>query len=259
MARIFITGSSDGLGALAAQRLIKNGHQVVLHARNAQRAKDATATCPGAETVLVGDLSRIQETKRLAEDANKLGTFDAVIHNAGLYTGGCRKTPEGFPALVVVNTFAPYILTCLMHKPKKLVYLSSGLHSGGDPSLKDAAWQERGEQGWNDGQAYANSKMHNIMFAKIIARRWKDVQATSMDPGWQPTRMGGRSAPGDLQAAVDTYVMLTEEHVKSGTYFKPGRVKAKPSRFCEDEKAQDQLLKLCEEYNGVTLPESSSL
>jgi NAD(P)-dependent dehydrogenase (short-subunit alcohol dehydrogenase family) len=254
MARIFITGSSDGLGSLAAQQLVKNGHRVVLHARNAQRAKDASAACPGAETVLIGDLSSIQETKQLAEEANKLGTFDVVIHNAGLYVGGYRVTSEGFPSLVAVNTFAPYILTCLMHRPKRLVYLSSSLHSGGDPSLKDVAWQERGERWWRDGQAYANSKMHNIMFAKAVARRWKNVQANSMDPGWQPTKMGGASASGDLQDSVRTYVMLAEEPSGNGKYFKPGRREATPSRFCENEKAQDQLLELCEKYTGVKFP-----
>lgn len=255
MARIFITGSSDGLGSLAAQRLIKNGHKVVLHARNAQRAKDAASACPGAEHVLIGDLSSLQETKQLAADANELGTFDAVIHNAGLYRGPPSITPDGFPALVAVNTFAPYVLTALMHRPNKLVFLSSGLHSGGDPSLKDVSWKQRGERGWNDSRAYADSKAHNIMFANALARRWKDVQATSMDPGWQPTRMGGQNATGNLQKAVDAYGLLVEEGVGSGKYFKSGRVEAKPSGFCGDEKAQDKLLKLCEEFTGVSLPE----
>ena len=255
MARIFITGSSDGLGSLAAQRLVKNGHKVVLHARNAQRAKDAEKACPGAEQVLVGDISSLEETKKLAADANALGTFDAVVHNAGLYVGPARITPDGFPSLVTVNTFAPYVLTALMHRPKKLVFLSSGLHSGGDPSLKDFAWQQRGERGWSGSQAYGDSKMHNVMFAKAFARRWQDTQSTSMDPGWQPTKMGGASASGDLQKAVDTYVLLVEEAVENGGYFKPGKVQAKPSTFCADEETQEKLLKLCEEFTGVKLPE----
>src|ERR1700750_2215707 len=111
MARIFVTGSSDGLGLLTAKDLVAKGHKVTLHARNESRAKDASSACPGAETVLIGDLSSMAETKRLAADANKLGKFDVVIHNAGLYRGGFRKTPEGLPALFAVNTLAPYILT----------------------------------------------------------------------------------------------------------------------------------------------------
>jgi NAD(P)-dependent dehydrogenase (short-subunit alcohol dehydrogenase family) len=102
MARFFITGSSDGLGALAAKALIKEGHQVVLHARSPQRAKDAEAAVPGAETVVIADLSDLAETKQLAEQVNKLGTFDAVIHNAALYRGapGLKRNADGIPAIV---------------------------------------------------------------------------------------------------------------------------------------------------------------
>jgi NAD(P)-dependent dehydrogenase (short-subunit alcohol dehydrogenase family) len=100
MARYFITGSADGLGSLVAQALVKDGHQVVLHARNAQRAKDAAAACPGSEKVLIGDLSDVAETKRLAEEVNAMGQFDGIIHNAALYRGSLARNKEGIPALV---------------------------------------------------------------------------------------------------------------------------------------------------------------
>jgi NAD(P)-dependent dehydrogenase (short-subunit alcohol dehydrogenase family) len=100
MTRVFITGSADGLGSLTARALVKEGHKVVLHARSATRAKEAAEACPGAETVLVGDLSSFSETKKLAEEVNKLGKFDAIIHNAALYRGGFNKPPDGLPTLV---------------------------------------------------------------------------------------------------------------------------------------------------------------
>jgi NAD(P)-dependent dehydrogenase (short-subunit alcohol dehydrogenase family) len=71
MARILITGSADGLGQMAAVLLIKQGHQVVLHARNKQRGEQAMEKTPGAENVLVADLSSMEETKNLAEQANQ--------------------------------------------------------------------------------------------------------------------------------------------------------------------------------------------
>ena len=117
MARIFITGSADGLGQLSAKSLIYQGHQVVLHARNAQRKEDAIKKNPEAEAVLIADLSTIEETKSLASEVNKIGAFDTVIHNAGVYHASSK---EIFP----VNTLAPYILTALIHKPKRLIYLS---------------------------------------------------------------------------------------------------------------------------------------
>jgi len=254
MARIFITGSSDGLGSLAAQALVKKGHTVVLHARSSQRAKDAQNACPGAETCLVADLLSITETKKLAEEVNKLGDFDAVVHNAGLYRGGFKKTEDGLPSIIAVNTIAPYILTCLINSPKRLVYLSSGLHSGGDATLKDLTFSQRGERGYSDGQAYADSKLHNIMMAKAIARKWPNVLSNSMDPGWQPTKMGGSNAPGDLNAAVETYVLLAEDTDATGKYFRPGRMEASPKAASDSTEMQDRLLKICEEITGVAFP-----
>src|SRR5438128_52402 len=115
MARIFITGSADGLGLLSAKALVADGHQVVVHARNAARAQDALARTPGAETVLTADLSRIEDTKLLAAKVNKLGLFDAVIHNAAVYHSPGNE-------IFAVNTLAPYILTCLIQKPQRLIY-----------------------------------------------------------------------------------------------------------------------------------------
>src|SRR5947209_1734712 len=129
MARVFITGSADGLGQLAAKALINQGHNVVLHARNAQRRKQALDNNPGAENVLIADLSNIDETKELAANVNALGNFDAVIHNAGVY----QVSNE---LIFSVNTLAPYILTCLIQKPKRLIYLSSGMHRQGNASME---------------------------------------------------------------------------------------------------------------------------
>jgi NAD(P)-dependent dehydrogenase (short-subunit alcohol dehydrogenase family) len=83
MGRVLITGSSAGLGLMAGQRLLADGHQVVLHARNEERAHDARAAALSASAVVIGDLSSIAETREVAEQANRLGPFDAVIHNAG--------------------------------------------------------------------------------------------------------------------------------------------------------------------------------
>jgi NAD(P)-dependent dehydrogenase (short-subunit alcohol dehydrogenase family) len=258
MARIFITGSSDGLGSIVAQRLVANGHSVVLHARNAQRAKDAENACPGAEAVVTGDLSSIAETKAVAEQVNKLGAFDCVIHNAGLYRGGYRKTSDGLPALAAVNTLAPYILTALINRPKRLVYLSSGMHFSATGGLDDPLWLQRGEAKFSDDEAYCASKVHNILFAKAFARRWPDVYCSALDPGWMPTKMGGEAATGDIEDSVKSYVMLAEGEEaaakKNGAYFKPSKQEDVPLPATEDEKVQDKLLEICAEVSGVQLP-----
>ncbi|AEO64835.1 uncharacterized protein THITE_2048539 [Thermothielavioides terrestris NRRL 8126] len=251
MARFFITGSSDGLGSLTAKRLIAQGHQVVLHARNADRARDASAACPGAEAVLVGDLSSIDETKALAAEADKLGPYEAVIHNAGVYIG-MERVPgkSGLPTLFTVNTLAPYLLTCLMRKPRRLIFVSSGLHMGGQPNVGGARQRLL-------SSSYSDSKLHNVMFAKAFARRWPDVGCYSANPGWVPTKMGGPSAPGRIDDGVNTYVMLAlgdgQAGWSPGGYFVNSQER-RPSAVAGDAKLQDQLLADLADISGVSVP-----
>ena len=120
MARVFITGSSDGLGKMAAQLLLDQGHEVVLHARNEKRAKDAMAAVPGATNVVIGDLASIDQTKGVADQVNQIGVFDAVIHNAAVgYREQKRITEDGLPHVFAINTLAPYILTALIQRTKR--------------------------------------------------------------------------------------------------------------------------------------------
>src|ERR1700683_2009788 len=197
MARVFITGSSDGLGQMAAELLIAQGHGGVLHARNQQRAQEALAAVPGAQAEGSGDLASIAQPRRVAEQVNGLGLFDAVIHNAGIGYREPRRiaTEDGLPHVFAVNTLAPYILTALIKKPKRLVYLSSGLHQNGDASLKDLAW-EHGP--WHGQQAYSDTKLHDVLLAFAVARRWTNVLSNALEPGWVATKMGGAGAPDDL-------------------------------------------------------------
>src|SRR4051794_29371370 len=135
MARIFITGSTDGLGLGAARRLIDEGHDVVLHARSEQRAAAFGDLAGRAVGVVVGDLSRQAETEAVAEQVNALGVMDAVIHNAGVgYQEPRVQTADGHPHVLAINVLAPYILTARIARPARLVYLSSGMHERGDAS-----------------------------------------------------------------------------------------------------------------------------
>lgn len=194
MARIFVTGSSDGIGLMAARLLVADGHQVVLHARNQSRAKEACSSVPKAETAVSGDLAGIAETKHVAEQVNELGLFDAIIHNAGIgYRESHRiQTIDGLPQVFAVNSLAPYLLTCLIKKPKRLIYTSSGMHRSGDPTLKDLTWNTRS---WDGSRAYADSKLHNVILAFAVARKWPNVLSNALEPGWVATKMGGPGAP----------------------------------------------------------------
>jgi NAD(P)-dependent dehydrogenase (short-subunit alcohol dehydrogenase family) len=256
MARVFITGSADGLGQMAAQLLIEQGHGVVLHARGEQRGKEALAAVPGAESVVIGDLTSIAQTRNVAEQVNRLGSFDAVIHNAGIGYQEPRRiaTEDGLPHVFAVNTLAPYILTALIEKPKRLVYLSSGLHQGGDASLKDLVWEQRP---WRGQQAYSDTKLHDVLLAFAIARRWPDVGSNALEPGWVPTKMGGPGAPDDLDAGHRTQVWLAVSHdpaaTVTGQYFFHMRQRT-PNPAAHDAGRQDALLDACRSLSGIEMP-----
>src|SRR5215213_1903058 len=182
VARVFITGSADGLGQLAAKALIAQGHRVVLHARNETRGQQAMDQVRDAEGVVTADLAIIDDTKALPAKVNALGTFDAVIHNAGVYQDSAEQ-------IFAVNTLAPYILTCLIQRPERLIYLSSGMHMQGH-------FRPESFKGQIGHISYSDSKLHVLMLTKAVARRWTDVYSNAVDPGWVPTRMGGKGAPG---------------------------------------------------------------
>lgn len=257
MARIFVTGSADGLGLATARTLIEQGHQVVAHARNDRRAEDTRRALPGAAAVLVADLSSTAATEELARQANDTGRFHAVIHNAGVgyREHGRVETPEGHAHVLAVNVLAPYLLTALMTRPDRLVYLSSGMHQGGSPTTYDLDWRERP---WRGAQAYSDSKMYDATVAAAVARRWHDVRSNAVDPGWVPTRMGGAGAPDDLDEGHRTQVWLAVSDdpaaAVSGRYLYHRRER-QPHPAVQDEGFQDDLLAALADLTGVVLPD----
>lgn len=196
--KIFITGSTTGLGQLAGQILFKQGHEVVLHAR--------TKKSPMEENVpyVIGDLSKFEEVKSVAEQANEHGAFDAIIHNAGVYTSG----PE---ELFDVNVLAPYALSTLMQRPQRMVFMSSGMHTGGSMNLNRTKCN------------YSDTKLFDLMLAKYFARMWPGTFINAVNPGWVPTRMGGSGAPDDLMKGAETQAWLSvsqdPQALVTGKYF----------------------------------------
>ncbi|MEZ4630474.1 MAG: SDR family NAD(P)-dependent oxidoreductase [Deinococcales bacterium] len=236
MAKILITGSADGLGQLSARSLVHQGHQVVLHARGPERGHYAKQQVPKAEQVIIGDLSKLDDIKKLASQANTLGPFDAVIHNAGVYQG----------SVFTVNTLAPYILSCLIQKPKRLIYLSSDMHLQGRANFNQDMSRI----------SYSDSKLYVTMLCMAVARLWSDVYANAVDPGWVPTKMGGRGATDDLQKGYETQTWLAvsnDEKAKlSGRYF----YHLSESRYhpqASDISLQEGFLKMCSDMTGISL------
>jgi NAD(P)-dependent dehydrogenase (short-subunit alcohol dehydrogenase family) len=256
MSRIFITGSTDGLGLMAAELLLKDGHQVTLHARSEARAGEVRTRLPGAEAVVVGDLSAIEAMRGVAEQVNALGHYDAVIHNAGVGYREPRRiqTADGLSHVFAINVLAPYLLTALITRPRRLVYLSSGMHTGGDATLGDPQWEKRR---WSGAQAYSDSKLDDVLLALAVARRWPDVRSNAVEPGWVPTKMGGAGAPDDLSLAPVTQAWLAagddpRADVTGGYFYHMKPRRAHPA--AHDPRAQDALLDYCAALTGTPLP-----
>jgi NAD(P)-dependent dehydrogenase (short-subunit alcohol dehydrogenase family) len=242
MARILVTGSADGLGLATARALLEAGHHVVVHTRNRGRLTAVRELLDRGAEAVVGDLADLEQVRDVAEQVNALGRMDAVIHNAGVYTGA---------DILPVNVVAPYVLTACVHRPKRLIYLTSGMHRGGRAVVEGMDWSGNRAAG-----SYADSKLFVAGLAAAVARMWPDVLSNSVDPGWVPTRMGGPSAPDDLRLGHVTQVWLATsddaDARTSGGYWYHRRLRA-PHPAVHDERFQDDLIDALARFARVQL------
>lgn len=242
MPRIFITGSADGLGWATAQTLLDDGHEVVVHARDADRLAALSELVDRGALPVVGDLADQDQTRDVAEQVNRIGRMDTVIHNAGVSTGR---------TVLPVNVVAPYLLTALVHPPQRLVYLSSGMHAGGRADLAGMDWSGRSVTG-----SYSDSELFVTTLAAAVARVLPDVVSNAVDPGWVPTRMGGPSAPDDLRLGHRTQEWLAVSNdpdaLTTGGYWYHQRLR-KPHPAVHDQHFQDDVLDALAAFTGAAL------
>ena len=237
MSKILITGSSDGLGLLAAKALVEQDHEVYVHTRNKQRAQDLAKEIPNASKILIADLAKIDEVKQLANELNSFGSFDAIIHNAGISSG----------ELLNVNVLAPYTLTAEVETPNRLIYLSSSMHKSGSMLKNEAEIAKI---------SYSDSKFLLTLLMNYVAKIYSETYVNAVDPGWVPTKMGGQSAPDDLQKGYETQLWLatSEENIAkvSGKYFFHQQQQKSYSAITNTD-FQQKLIAICKNRSGVDL------
>ncbi|MER7378027.1 SDR family NAD(P)-dependent oxidoreductase [Streptomyces lanatus] len=241
MSRILVTGSADGLGRAAADELLSTGHEVVVHARNEERAAAVQDLVDRGADIVLGDFTDRDAVRHIAAELSDAAPLDAVIHNAGVWSG---------PAVMPVNIIAPYLLTALLPGPSRLVYLSSGSHYQGRASLDGVDW--RGDK----PGSYADSKLFVTTLTATVARLRPGVLSNAVDPGWVPTRMGGPGAPDDLELGHRTQTWLAStdapQALTSGGYWYH-RQRQRPHAAVHNENFQDRLLRVLGEETGVLL------
>lgn len=238
MAKIFITGSSDGIGLETAKELINLGHEVILHARDTKKAKELESKFN--TKVLIADLNSLDETKQLVKEINKLGRFDTIIHNAGVFH-------EDKATIFRVNVLSVYILTTLVKKPKQLIYVGSNMHPQGVVDLESLPIKQELD--------YSSSKLLVLMISLAVARYWNDVCSNTVDPGWVKTKMANYNAPDSLKEGSATQVWLaSNENLKvSGKYFYH-QEEANYLKKADDAEVQDKLINIYEKLTGIDFP-----
>lgn len=256
MARIFVTGSTRGIGAHTARQLIDLEHEVVVHARNTAREQGARAQFPDAHGIVVGALDSLDSTCALASRASALGPYDVIVHNAAIGGGVSERalTDDGFERIFHTNVIAPYMLTGLMELPRRMIFLTSGLEARGTWSADDL---QVGTRPWDGMQAYSDSKLHDLMLALEVAARYPQVISNAVDPGWIKTDMGGPNAPDPVELGAETPVWLATsddaDATTSGLYLKR-RKALDPNPAALDLDSRSALVNELARLSGVHLP-----
>ncbi len=230
-----------------------------MHARSTERETGLGSIAEKAAGVVIGDLGEVDETLDLVRQVNDYGRMDAVIHNAGFYDEEPRSDNSvGQSVTFAVNVVAPYLLTALLERPSRLIYLSSNMHTSGSADLDDLEWNTRT---WNPTQAYRDSKLLVTTLAFATARYWPEVRSNAVNPGWVPTRMGGPAASDDLILGHRTQVWLATsdepDAAVSGRYWFHQRQLA-PAPATLDTDFQDRLVARLAELTGVPLTPGGS-
>lgn len=242
MATICITGSTDGIGRSAARQLLDGGHEVVVHARSAERGRPVAAELGGARLV-VGDLADLDQVRDLV---GQIGSVDVLVHNAGVWPQpGAPRSAQGHEPAFAVNALAPHLLTALLGEGvrQRLVFLGSGMIGSGrvDPDRLGAAT--------DPAQAYADSKAVDVALALGWARRRPDLLVGAVDPGWVRTKLASAGAPGDVDSGGARVARAAGDPDWPGGYTAGARPARVPSRLA-DEPLQDALLSALDRLTG---------
>lgn len=199
---VVITGSTSGIGKVAALELAAKGARIVAVARNKARGEETLAEldkrAPGlAHKIHYADLSLLADMKRVAaEIAASEPRIDVLINNAGAMFAKRQVTSDGFERTFALDHLSYFVVTAglrqrlLASGPARIINTSSDAHKGGHLDIDDLQTEK-----YTSIKAYARAKLANILFTRELARRLKGtgLTANSLHPGVVATRFGHES------------------------------------------------------------------
>jgi NAD(P)-dependent dehydrogenase (short-subunit alcohol dehydrogenase family) len=231
VSRILVTGATDGLGRALAHELVQRGHEVVVHGRSRERAEAVADEIGGAE-VVVADFARLDDVR-----AVRVQGIDVLVNNAGIIAAQRTLSADGIELTFQVNHLAGFLLTLLMLPPRTVNVASVGQRA---PDFDDLML-ERGYDGYD---AYARSKLAQIMFTFELAERRPDLVVNALHPATlMDTKMVhewfGRSR-STVAEGVEATAALVERDDVSGRYF-DGLHESRADRVAYDREARRRL------------------
>ena len=261
MAKVaLVTGATDGIGRETARQLLSLRWTVLMHGRSeakaTRNAEELSRDTNGDASPVWGDLSRMREVVTLADQVrSRAPVLDVLINNAGVYENRRRLSEDGFEMTMAVNYFAPYLLTRLVGpsvsaaRAGRVINVSSVAHQSGKLDMDDLGFT----RGYDGYEAYAASKLANILFTRALAARVKDsgVTVNALHPGVIDTKLlhAGfdiRGAPVEEGAGTSVYLATSAEvSGLSGRYFVDSR-EATPSRSARDDRLAERLWEVSE-------------
>ncbi|SDD02024.1 oxidoreductase [Natrinema hispanicum] len=295
--QVVVTGANSGIGLEATRELARNGATVIMACRSTERGQDAArdirADIPDAdlrpEACDLGDLESIHAFADRLGDAD----LDVLINNAGVMAIPRSETVDGFETQFGVNHLSHFALTGLLLEnlhphdasESRIVTVSSGIHERGEIDFDDL----QHEQSYDPWDAYAQSKLANVLFAYELERRLltaaANAKSIAVHPGYANTQLQFRGpeqrgsrlrkaamwamntalAQSAAMGALPTLYAATAPEAEGGAYYGPGgfmNMRGTPERQASSKQSYDEetarrLWAVSSELTGVTydLPE----
>jgi NAD(P)-dependent dehydrogenase (short-subunit alcohol dehydrogenase family) len=261
---VLVTGATSGIGRATAIELARRGAALLVHGRDARLGEElleaVAAAAPGASAeLLVADLSSMAAVRELADAVRaRARRLDVLVNNAGVALRGRerRLTVDGLETTFAVNHLAPFLLTTELldllgvgaaagEGPARVVTVSSELHARGVIEFDNL----QGERRYDGHDAYARSKLANVLFTRTLARRTAaaGITANALHPGVVKTRLlrdgWGSSGGASTERGAETSVYLSlapEVAAVTGAYFVDRR-QTDPAAVARDDALAERL------------------